>query len=161
GDQPPSGGARESDPIQGQSGLAEGTRGKRESRPKPARKKSTRRGRTAGSQPDVEPAWRLSPFRLLLYAAFSYLSLQPTRNSHQFAAVVGTATAWNFGEWAAAIERRKWTLRTPGAGPAREPGQGPAQAPASSAMTPRLVAGAATIAVLLWVGSGWFYEMTG
>ena len=45
--------------------------------------------------------WRLSPFRLLLFLAFSILSLQATRNSHQFAAVVGTITAWNFGEWAA------------------------------------------------------------
>ncbi len=42
-------------------------------------------------------------FRLLLYSAFSLLSLKATRNSHQFAAVVGTVTAWNFGEWAALL----------------------------------------------------------
>ena len=51
--------------------------------------------------------WRLSPFRLLLYAAFSILSLQATRNSHQFAAVVGVVTAWNFGEWGAFLNSRR------------------------------------------------------
>ena len=59
--------------------------------------------------PLAEPdgTWRISPFRLLLYAAFSFLSLQATRNSHQFAAVVGTVTAWNFAEWASARRNRR------------------------------------------------------
>src|SRR5262249_14335127 len=100
---------------------------------------------------DGASGWRVSPFRLLLYAAFSYLSLQATRNSHQFAAVVGSVTAWNFGEWAAAVRRR-------GAAGNRT---GSRATPASSALRPRLAAGAAIAGVLVWVGSGWFYEMTG
>ena len=95
--------------------------------------------------------WRLSVFRLLLFAAFSYLSLQATRNSHQFAAVVGTITAWNFGEWAAALRRRRVEQRAAEAGPA----------PMPSLWMPRLVAGAAIVAVIAWVGSGLFYRMTG
>jgi tetratricopeptide (TPR) repeat protein len=64
-----------------------------------------RKGKRKG---DPKPSgWRLSPFRLLLFAAFSLFSLQATRNSHQFAAVVGTVTAWNLGEWAAAVARRR------------------------------------------------------
>ncbi len=74
------------------------------------------------------------PFRSLLFAAFSYLSLQATRNSHQFAAVVGTVTAWNFGEWAAASGgggpsgRARTRLPTsaradPGAAAGRPPGR--------------------------------------
>ena len=59
---------------------------------------------------DQPSSWRLSLFRILLYVAFCMLSLQATRNSHQFAAVVGAVTAWNFGEWAAAIRRRRITL---------------------------------------------------
>ncbi len=55
-------------------------------------------------------SWRLSLFRGLLFAAFSALSLAATRNSHQFAAVVGTVTAWNFGEWAGAIRARRLRL---------------------------------------------------
>ena len=98
---------------------------------------------------DTGTGWRLSPFRFLLFAAFSVLSLQATRNSHQFAAVVGSVTAWNFGEWAAAVRRRRVALS------ASDSGSDP------SAMTLRLVAVIAISWVLIWVGSGWFYEMTG
>ena len=91
--------------------------------------------------------WRLSPFRLLLFLAFSALSLQATRNSHQFAAVVGTVTAWNFGEWAASLRRRQRTNHE--------------ASPMSSAGVPRLVAFAAVTLLLVWVGSGLFYQMTG
>ena len=59
---------------------------------------------------DQPSSWRVSLFRILLYVAFCMLSLQATRNSHQFAAVVGAVTAWNFGEWAAAIRRRRITI---------------------------------------------------
>ena len=79
--------------------------------------------------------------------AFSLLSLQATRNSHQFAAVVGTITAWNFGEWAACIQQRRLAMK-PSDGPARGTG-------------PRLAAFGAVGLVLLWVGSGVFYKMTG
>src|SRR5207302_4854500 len=103
------------------------------------------KGRAAAVPDEENNGWRVSPFRLLLYAAFCYLSLQATRNSHQFAAVVGSITAWNFGEWAAAVRRRR----------AAFPGAGSGSRPASISLTPRLVAGAAIVAVLVWVGSGW------
>ena len=72
-------------------------------------KKSRRRGKKSRSSALVgdqsNQGWRLSPFRVLLFLAFSALSLQATRNSHQFAAVVGSVTAWNFAEWVAALCR--------------------------------------------------------
>jgi tetratricopeptide (TPR) repeat protein len=96
----------------------------------------------------AEPAaWRLSPFRLLLFLAFSALSLQATRNTHQFAAVVGTVTAWNFGEWAAALRRRRLA--------------GDGVQPAWSGAIRRLIAFGAVALVLVLVGSGLFYRMTG
>ena len=67
------------------------------------------------------------------------LSLQATRNSHQFAAVVGTVTAWNFAEWAAASAA------------ARGPRVGLIAAP--SGLRPRLVALIVLAAVLL--SAGW------
>ena len=83
----------------------------------------------------------------MLFAAFSFLSLQATRNSHQFAAVVGTVTAWNFAEWAAAIRQRREML---------------GQASASRwALPARPLAFAAVAVLLLWVGSGQFFRMTG
>ena len=95
----------------------------------------------AGDEPSGgEEPWRLSPFRLLLFVAFSALSWQATRNSHQFAAVVGTVTAWNFGEWAAAIRKRR--------------------APRFE-VAPRLVAIALIVLVFAGVASGTFYAMTG
>jgi tetratricopeptide (TPR) repeat protein len=92
------------------------------------------------------PAWRLSPFRLVLFVAFCALSWQATRNSHQFAAVVGTVTAWNLGEWAGAIRRRSWEIR---GWDAVRPGAG---------LLPRLAALAAIGGVFLWVATGRFYE---
>ena len=87
------------------------------------------------------------PFRLLLFAAFSFLSLQATRNSHQFAAVVGAVTAWNFGEWAAAIRQRRRCAR-------------PVE-PSRWALPARPLAFAAVAVLVLWVGSGQFFRMTG
>jgi tetratricopeptide (TPR) repeat protein len=116
------------------------------------KKASTRSRKGSGPAPAPAPAsWRLSPFRLLLFAAFSYLSLQATRNSHQFAAVVGSVTAWNFAEWAAAVRRRRGERRVP-----------EATSTAHRALWgPRLLATGAILAVLAWVGSGVFYRMTG
>src|SRR5208283_6069390 len=102
-----------------------------------------------------EGSWRISPFRLLMYAAFSLLSLQATRNSHQFAAVVGTVTAWNFAEWTAALRRRsaaRTALDATGAGSV------PAVAPG---LKPRLITVVAVALVFLCVGSGTFYWLTG
>lgn len=48
----------------------------------------------------------LQPMRFLLFLTFTYLSWKATRNSHQFAAVVGAVTAWNFGEWGMALARK-------------------------------------------------------
>ncbi len=77
-----------------------------ESRKKKSRATTAAAAATAASV--AEPGgWRLSPFRLLLFTAFSILSLQATRNSHQFAAVVGVVTAWNFGEWGAFLNGRR------------------------------------------------------
>ncbi len=79
-------------------------------------KKSRKTPRKPGSK--AEEPWRLSPFRFLLFAVFCLLSWKATRNSHQFATVIGTISAWNLGEWAAAIRRRRlengWSP-TPGA----------------------------------------------
>ncbi|MGP0064565.1 MAG: tetratricopeptide repeat protein [Isosphaeraceae bacterium] len=116
-------------------------------------KKAEEARRTKAGPSEAGVGWRLSPFRLLLFAAFSFLSLQATRNSHQFAAVVGSVTAWNFGEWAAAIRRRRLALS--------DLGSKPAPASTSAAMGPRIAAAVAISMVLVWVGSGWFYEMTG
>lgn len=70
--------------------------------------KGNRKRRKSGESVPASPeTWQLRPFRLLLFAAFSLLSLKATRNSHQFAAVVGAITAWNFGEWAAALRYRR------------------------------------------------------
>ncbi|MCA1684964.1 MAG: hypothetical protein LC745_03065, partial [Planctomycetia bacterium] len=110
-----------------------------------ASKRSSRAVRPAAEA----PAWRLSPFRLLLYVAFSVLSWQATRNSHQFAAVVGSVTAWNLGEWAAAVRRRAAEARGP-ASPANGPG-----------VAPRLAALALIAAVFGWVATGRFYEAAG
>ncbi|MBX6312964.1 MAG: hypothetical protein IRY99_08630, partial [Isosphaeraceae bacterium] len=90
--------------------------------------------------------WRLRPFRLLLFAAFSLLSLKATRNSHQFAAVVGTVTAWNIGEWIAAVRRRRF-LRT-----GLKPGPD---------LVPRLMALGSITLAFVGVASGTVYALAG
>ena len=94
-----------------------------------------------------EPIWRLSWFRLMLYVSFSLLSLKATRNSHQFAAVVGAVTAWNFGEWAAALAQRR-----------AEASVRPDNTAAP--LIPRLIASIVVAAMVLLVGSGGFYAWT-
>jgi tetratricopeptide (TPR) repeat protein len=121
--------------------------GKKRSRAKSPRQKTAKRPQPTAPPVDRPSTWRLSPFRLLLYVTFSAMSLQATRNSHQFAAVVGTITAWNFGEWAAAIRQRRLALTGVGSTAPR--------------FAPRLVALGTFVVVLCWVGSGLFYKMTG
>jgi tetratricopeptide (TPR) repeat protein len=121
--------------------------GTKRSRSKSRPTKAEKRKRTLAPAMGQPTAWRPSLFRFLLYAAFSILSLQATRNSHQFAAVVGTITAWNFGEWAAFVRQRRSARDKAGSTPADT--------------VPRLVAFGAVVLVLLWVGSGLFYRMTG
>ena len=115
--------------------------------PAKSQKTSKRAARAKSKKVEVlAPAtlWRLSPFRFLLFLAFSVLSWRATRNSHQFAAVVGTLTAWNFGEWAYAIHRRR--LET-----------SPASDTPTRAIMPRLLSLGAIVGVLIWVASGSFY----
>lgn len=95
----------------------------------------------------VEPPWRLSVFRLLLFAAFSFLSLQATRNSHQFAAVVGAVTAWNFAEWVGAVRRRAAERKED-----NDPAPG-----LPRGIVPRLVALSSILAVTFWIASGSYY----
>ncbi len=125
----------------GSTGKAKG-QGKARSR-KGERKKAAEINRPKVGVDESGAGWRLSPFRLMLFAAFSVLSLQATRNSHQFAAVVGSVTAWNFGEWAAAFRRRRVALSASGLRPA--------PSSTATARAPRL---AAAIAITgCWSGS--------
>jgi tetratricopeptide (TPR) repeat protein len=129
------------------------------------------RFRTAGSTPPPAPArrrsrkreaepvvttWRLSPLRLLLFATFSALSWQATRNSHQFAAVVGALTAWNFAEWAAAVRRRADSAAT-----ARFRSDADAGAAAPPGLWPRLATLGCLTALFVLVATGKFYAWAG
>ncbi len=122
------------------------------SAPEPSSRSAPPKGRRKGrksktTEPEHrEESWRLRPFRLLLFAAFSLLSLKATRNSHQFAAVVGALTAWNFGEWAAAV-RRSRSQRT---------GQEPPWA-----ILPRAFTFGALVLSIAAVASGQVYAWTG
>ncbi|MGE3820850.1 MAG: hypothetical protein AB7I30_15660, partial [Isosphaeraceae bacterium] len=107
-------------------------------------RKSTRSRAEGGEANSAH--WRLSPFRLLLFAAFSVLSFQATRNSHQFAAVVGTVTAWNLAEWAAGVSRR-----------AREFRQS-SERSTDRRLWPRILALGAVSGVFTWVATGSFYQ---
>jgi len=105
--------------------------------PEPKRPRSKK-----GAPARSKAGWRPSLFRLLLFVSFSALSFAATRNSHQFAAVVGTVTAWNFGEWAGAIRARRLRL---------DPG---AQVEGA---WPRLIAFGLIAATFAAVASGRFY----
>lgn len=107
------------------------------------------------SRPKREPARPLpisQPlFRFLLFLSFSVLSWQATRNSHQFAAVVGTVTAWNFGEWAASLRRRGTALE------AESEASGPKAHAPSEPLAPRLATLGVLVVVLGLVGTGTLY----
>jgi tetratricopeptide (TPR) repeat protein len=93
------------------------------------------------------PSWRFRLGRLLLWLAFSLLSLRATRNSHQFAAVVGAVTAWNFGEWAFAVRRaRAWS------GGVRE---------LPHVVGRRLLTLGAIVGLIAAVATGWLYQWEG
>ena len=110
----------------------------------PPKKRKARSRKKAETAPDAYA--RPSLFRLLLFVAFTLLSMKATRNSHQFAAVVGTITAWNFGEWAAEVARRR-TER----GRAGSTGFGRA---AAFAATAALFVATASGALYAWEGEG-------
>lgn len=126
-----------------------------EALPPPAETKPKRRRKTKAQPTNPSPTTLLTGdhadgeaggprflFRLLLFAAFCTLSWQATRNSHQFAAVVGTVTAWNVGEWAAEIRKRRASIGPP-------------------ALGMRLVTLGAITAVFITVATGAFYSMAG
>ena len=83
-------------------------------------------------------------FRWILFLTFSGLSLAASRNSHQFAAVVGTITGWNLAEWAAEVSAR---LRR----------RSPALAADAPRVWPRVVSLGVLVAALGAVGSGRFH----
>lgn len=102
------------------------------------------RGVVAVDDPGILGFW----FRAIIYLTFSALSFQATRNSHQFAAMVGTVTGWNFAEWAAQVAaRRRRLAATPGR---TRPG-----------LFPRAATLAVLVLALLAVGSGRFYDWSG
>jgi hypothetical protein len=101
--------------------------------------------RSKSSSESSPRLWMLSPFRILLYLALSLLSLRATRNSHQFAAIVGAVTAWNIGEWVASMRARKLERRE------------------ASSLFAALVRRSFTLAVvslsIVGVLSGWYYTV--
>jgi len=115
----------------------------------PAKKADARRKSKTKIEAEADDGWRISVLRLLLFAAFTLLSFRATRNSHQFAAVVGTVTAWNFAEWLGARN----ALRS-----ARRPA---AEGPDSDGIRPRVVALVALILISFAVGTGQFYAWAG
>lgn len=120
--------------------------GESRGRSEPKKKGQTRKAEKAPKPRAAEP-WRLSPFRLLLFAAFSLLSWKATRNSHQFATIIGTLSAWNFAEWASAIQKRR-----------RERGEKPTM---GAGVRPRLAVLAGIILLFGAVASGAFYDLLG
>jgi tetratricopeptide (TPR) repeat protein len=117
-------------------------------KPKGKRKRESAKSRKSArtSRDDALDDWSPFLFRGLLFASFSSLSVLATRNSHQFAAVVGTVTAWNFGEWASMIRARKLRI-DPTATRVR--------------LWPRLVTLTAIVLLIGAVGSGKFYAWAG
>lgn len=111
--------------------------------PEFARKPPKKRKARKASPPGPEFA-SPSVFRLLLFAAFTVLSFKATRNSHQFAAVVGTVTAWNFAEWAAEVTRAR-----------------AARGKATGPRLGRLAAFAATAALFVVTATGALYAWEG
>ncbi|MDX2038622.1 MAG: hypothetical protein SFX72_18385 [Isosphaeraceae bacterium] len=106
-------------------------------------KKSAGKSRTARSGSPTNPVI----FRLLCFTAFTLLSLRATRNSHQFAAVVGTVTAWNFGEWFASMQRRRAAAS--------------GSSSIANSVSIKLIAAVAIGAMIAFVGSGRLYALLG
>ncbi len=107
---------------------------------KPRGKRTTKQATIALSH-DRPLRW----FRLILYLTFSALSMSATRNSHQFAAVVGTVMAWNCAEWAAEIRAR------------RNRSLAKNEAKTATGRWPRLATLVVLVVAIAAVGSGRFY----
>ena len=115
--------------------------------PKPE-KNAARSQKSTKSKPQLAseagsdyPLWW---FRVVVYLTFSGLGLTATRNSHQFAAMVGTVTAWNFAEWVAQIRARQGRLIEPNAISPRR-------------IWPKFATMGLVVLVIGLVGSGQFY----
>jgi tetratricopeptide (TPR) repeat protein len=131
-----------------QAGPASPTRRAKRSRARRVRTDEPRTADGARAAQAYDGDWHASPFRLLLFATFCILSMQATRNSHQFAAVLGTVTAWNFGEWAAAVRRHRARAQGDRTLPSTRPG-------------PRLFVLGTLVVLVICVGSGGFFRLTG
>ena len=120
-------------------------------KPAPEPLATTKKKKTAKRKKKEEPAARRSNlpslFRLMIFFAFTALSFKATRNSHQFAAVVGALTAWNLGEWTAAM-RHRHAMRSP-------------DAPPRSRKIPKLATLAGLVGLIVFVGSGRLYAWLG
>ncbi len=90
-----------------------------------------------------------SPFRAMMWGFFSLLSLQATRNSHQFAAVMGFVTAANLAEGSALFARARKAARGQG-------GTGSASVSPGNAVALAMVS-----LVIGWVATGQFYRDAG
>ncbi|WP_240906955.1 tetratricopeptide repeat protein [Paludisphaera rhizosphaerae] len=112
---------------------------------KPASSSRKKAAEIAGDEPE-EGGWRISVLRLLLFAAFSLLSFRATRNSHQFATVVGTVTAWNFAEWVGSLTAKRHAQG------AATPHEG---------LRPRVLTLVALIGLIFAVASGAMYAWMG
>jgi hypothetical protein len=126
---------------------------KESSASKSAKGRKGGKGSTAGVSSAVDeatgPFAGFSLFRLLMWTFFSLLSLQATRNSHQFAAAMGFVTAANLAEGASLFSR------------SRRPGKAADASDAASVSPGAAVALAFVGLVLVWVGTGQFYQDAG
>jgi hypothetical protein len=83
---------------------------------------------------------RLHLFRLLIFAAFTYLALSAIHNINLFAIVAGTVMMWNLADGVAARPRWQAWIRAPG--------------------TER-AAGALLVILIVWVGTGTWHRAMG
>lgn len=121
--------------------------------PKPSAGRSKKRAAVVEKSSIVcASGWRPSVFRLLLFVSFSLLSWKATRNSQQFAAVVGALTAWNLAEWAAAVGRaRRQTARV----------DKPTRRSFAGSVVCRLATLGVLIALTVFVATGAYYTLLG
>ncbi|MFM1802356.1 MAG: hypothetical protein RJA81_1708, partial [Planctomycetota bacterium] len=103
--------------------------------------------RSHQKRPAITNNLSFSVFRILAFLFFSYLSFQATRNSHQYAAILGTITAANFAQWAGSLQSQKKNQGKQSEKISLSPG---------NALTFVLLC-----LLIGWVGSGGFYKQAG
>ena len=114
-----------------------------------SRRKQKQVAKASPDRPVVSSFVRFSLFRFLMFLFFSILSFQATRNSHQFAAVMGTITAANFAQWASLYSADRKSSKGKGAALSRRISPG------------NSVALAMVTLLLVWVGTGHYYADAG